>query len=161
MENQDAVSSRLNRTLARREPFMKLKRLAQVGMALAASAIMVVGTENSASASGSDVNVDKSWGISTFFTDGDWLYVYDKSADGYSVHAKIQHLACANANCDGYQWVDLRTGCSDSTTTGTGGGEITECNYDVTENLTVRVCETRSSGGVQYGAWYCSAETKS
>ncbi len=140
---------------------MKLTRLAQVGMALAASAIMVAGTQSPAAASGSDVTVYESWGLSTFRTYGDLLQIEDLSADGYAVHAKIQHFACANANCDGYHWVDLRTGCSDSTTTGTDDTGYTECDYDITENLTVRVCETRSKNGVQYGSWYCSAETKS
>lgn len=140
---------------------MKLKRLAQVGLALAASAILVAGTGSAASASGPSVGIDKSWGVSAFYPDGDWLYVWDTAADGYAVHGKIQEYVCANVGCDAYHWVDLRTGCNDNTSIGDDGTEVRHCNYDVTENLTVRVCETRSSGGVQYGSWYCSAETKS
>jgi hypothetical protein len=140
---------------------MKLKRLVQVGLALAASAIMVAGTEGSAAASGINVSVSKSWGLSTFYPEGDWLYVYDLDADGYSVYAKIQSLICANANCDLYKWHDLRTGCYDTTSIGDNGSAIRQCNYDIAENLTVRVCEVRSSDGVEYGTWSCSDETKS
>ncbi|MET8151685.1 hypothetical protein ACIBSW_38155 [Actinoplanes sp. NPDC049668] len=140
---------------------MKRMRWVQAGVALAASAIMVVGAAGSASASGPDVSVDKSWGFSMFFTYGDQLTVYDRSADDHSVHAKIQHLACANVTCDGRVWRDLRDDCIDTTTTGTGGSEIKTCNYDVTENLDVRVCEARFQDGVINGVWYCSGQTKS
>ncbi|MCX5213706.1 hypothetical protein OG689_31310 [Kitasatospora sp. NBC_00240] len=140
---------------------MNLKRLARVGLALAASAIMVAGLEGSASASGLNVSVNKSWGSSTFYPDGDWLYSTDLSADGYSVHGKIQQLVCADVGCDGYTWQDLRTGCHDTTSIGDNGSEIRQCNYDITENLTVRVCEARYSDGTRYGDWYCSNETKS
>ena len=124
---------------------------------------MVAGAEGAAYAnpSGASVGVSKSWGTSAFYQNGDWLYVWDTEADGYSVQAKIQHLACANANCDGYHWVDKRTGCYDTTTIGDDGTEVRHCNYDLTENITVRVCQTRSSGGVQHGDWYCSNEIQS
>ncbi|WP_431681373.1 hypothetical protein [Kitasatospora sp. KL5] len=140
---------------------MRLKRLARVGLALAASAIMLAGMEGSASASGLNVTVSKSWGTSTFYPDGDWLYITDTSADGYSVHAKIQQLGCANVACDGLVWRDIRTGCYDTTSIGDNGTEIRQCNYDITENVTVRVCEARYSDGTRYGDWYCSNETKS
>jgi hypothetical protein len=37
---------------------------------------------------------------------------------------------------------------------------ITTCNYDLTENDTVRVCIVRSKDGVRNGDWLCSASTK-
>jgi hypothetical protein len=77
------------------------------------------------------------------------------------VHGKIQQLVCANVGCDGYVWSDLRTGCNDTTSIGDNGSEIRQCNYDITENITVRACEARYSGGSRYGDWYCSNETKS
>ncbi|GID93760.1 hypothetical protein ACFQFC_06970 [Amorphoplanes digitatis] len=140
---------------------MKRMRWIQAGVALAASAIMVVGAQGSASASGDDVSVDKSWGFSMFFTYGDELTVYDRSADDHSVHAVLQHLACANVACDGKVWRDLRDHCVDTTTTGTAGSEVTTCNYDVTENLEVRICAARYHDGVINGGWYCSSMTKS
>ncbi|MCU7725201.1 hypothetical protein ODJ79_15845 [Actinoplanes sp. KI2] len=140
---------------------MKLIRLAQVGLALAASAIMVAGPASSASASGSNVTISKSWGTTTFIPDGDWLYVHDLDADTYAVHGKIQEYVCANVGCDGYHWVDLRTGCNDNTSIGDDGTEVRHCNYDISENVTVRACEVRSKGGVPYGDWVCSASTKS
>ncbi|GLW33601.1 hypothetical protein [Actinoplanes regularis] len=140
---------------------MKLKRLAHVGLALAASAIMVVGAESSAAASGSNVTISKSWGSTTFIPDGDWLYVHDLDADGYAVHGKIQSYVCANAACDGMHWVDLRTGCNDNTSIGDDGTEVRRCNYDISENLTVHACQVRSKDGVLNGDWVCSASTKS
>ncbi|MFE9770138.1 hypothetical protein ACFYOV_00350 [Streptomyces sp. NPDC005931] len=140
---------------------MRLKRPAQAGLALAASVVMVAGTEGSATASGLNVSVVKSWGTSTFYPDGDWLYITDHAADGYAVHGKIQQRVCANVGCDAYTWTDLRTGCYDTTSIGDNGTEIRQCNYDINENVTVRVCEARYSGGSRYGDWYCSGSTKS
>jgi hypothetical protein len=48
-----------------------------------------------------------------------------------------------------------RTGCHD--TSGTG---ITTCNYDLTENDTVRLYIVRSKDGVRNGDWLCSASTR-
>jgi hypothetical protein len=78
-----------------------------------------------------------------------------------AVHGKLQQQVCAGLGCHATHWVDLRTGRNDDTSTGDNGSEIRRCNYDVTENLSVRVCETRSCGGVQYGSWYCGNETQS
>ncbi|MDQ0842376.1 hypothetical protein [Streptomyces sp. V1I6] len=53
-----------------------------------------------------------------------------------------------------------RTGCYDTTGIGRPGTGITTCNYDLTENDTVRVCIVRSKDGVRNGDWLCSASTK-
>jgi hypothetical protein len=140
---------------------MKLKRLAQVGLAVAASAIMVAGAQSSASASGPSVSIEENWGVSTFYPDGDWLYVHDTLADTYAVHGTLEQYVCANVGCDGKVWQELRSGCNDDTSIGDDGTAVRHCNYDVTEDITVRVCEFRSHDGVPYGTKVCSGKTQS
>ncbi|MFI6938603.1 hypothetical protein ACIBI4_04985 [Streptomyces sp. NPDC050418] len=142
---------------------MKMRRVVQAVLGLVASVGMVMGMQSAASASGLNVSVSKSWGTSTFYPDGDWLYVQDTDADGYTVYAKIQEWQCSGYDCQAPKWVDIRTGCYDTTSIGDNGSPIRQCNYDVAENQTVRVCEARYTGvgGSRYGSWYCSNETKS
>jgi hypothetical protein len=123
-----------------------------------ASGALVVGMAGSASASGLNVSVSRSWGTATFYPDGDWLYVKDSSADGCSVQAEIERWQ--KVNIDAWGWRDHRTGCYDTTSIGQPGTGITTCNYDLTENDTVRVCIVRSKDGVRYGDWLCSDSTK-
>ncbi|WP_406401010.1 hypothetical protein OH805_18470 [Streptomyces sp. NBC_00879] len=137
---------------------MKRSTVAKTGMALAASVIIVGGMAGSASASGSNVTISRTWGTATFTTYGDELKVKDQSADGYSVQAKIQRWQ--KVNIDAWSWVDHRTGCYDTTTKNDTTDGYSICDYDLTENDTVRVCIVRSKDGVRYGDWVCSAETQ-
>ncbi|MEU4132569.1 hypothetical protein [Streptomyces wuyuanensis] len=137
---------------------MKRSTVAKAGMALAASVLLVGGMAGSASASGSNVTVSRSWGTATFKTYGDELLVKDLSADGYSVQAKIQRWQ--KVNIDAWSWVDHRTGCYDTTSKSDTTDGYSVCNYDLIENDPVRVCIVRSKDGVRHGDWVCSAETK-
>lgn len=140
---------------------MRFMRLAHLGLAMAASAIVVAGTAGSAAASGSNVSISKSWGTTTFIPNGDWLYVHDTDANGYAVHGTLEEYVCVNVGCDGYHWVELLTGCNDNTSIGDDGTEVRHCNYDISENVTVRACQIESKDGVVRGTRVCSASTKS
>ncbi|GAA1377933.1 hypothetical protein [Streptomyces beijiangensis] len=137
---------------------MTRSKAVSAGLALVASSILVLGMGGSASASGLNVSVNQSWGVATFYPDGDWLYVTDKSADGYSVQAKIERWQ--KIASDTWDWRDHRTGCYDTTSIGQPGTGISTCNYDLTENDTVRVCIVRSKAGTHNGNWVCSSSTK-
>ncbi|MER7170229.1 hypothetical protein [Streptomyces mesophilus] len=142
---------------------MKMRRVTQVVLGLVASLGMVVGMQGAASASGLNVSIVKSWGTTTFYPSGDWLYIQDTDADGYAVYGKIQELVCSGYDCQAPEWQDIRTGCYDTTSIGDNGSPIRQCNYDIAENSYVRACEARytSVGGSRYGSWYCSDATRS
>ncbi|MFI0408338.1 hypothetical protein [Actinomadura sp. 3N508] len=88
---------------------------------------------------------------------GEHLYVLDKDADGYSVHAKLQRWTKINIG-DIWDWRDFRTGCYD--TTGIGSPDR-HCNYSFGENRGIRVCVVRKKNGDRYGSWQCSPRTNS
>ncbi|MGH3239536.1 MAG: hypothetical protein ACRDNL_04095 [Spirillospora sp.] len=133
-------------------------RLVRIGMATVASAALVVAMGGSASAEGTTVGIDRTWGEGTFVPHGEHVYVHDQDADGYSVWAKIERYE--KVGLDAWAWRDYRTGSNCYDTTSRGNPRV-ECNYSFDENMTVRVCIVRKKDGTRYGDWQCSPSTKS
>lgn len=118
-------------------------------MSIAASVVIAAGTTGSAYADGPDVTATASWGTATFKTNGDYLWVKDKSADGYSVKATLWREVA-----DGLR-VEIRT-CSDTTTTQDRSDGYSVCNFDVSEDYWVSVTIQRFKNGVAYGGLVAS-----
>ncbi|MFE9023666.1 hypothetical protein ACFYNL_34535 [Streptomyces sp. NPDC007808] len=119
-------------------------------MSIAASVVIAVGTTGSAYADGPDVTATASWGTATFKTHGDYLWVKDKSADGYSVKATLWRDLPGEGSRD-----DIRT-CSDSTTTQDTSDGYSICNFDVSEDYWVSVTIQRYKNGIPYGSLVAS-----